>query len=111
MDHRGDGASSRLIKRREVVRSGPSRCRRHSPSQHSLMPQSARSILPRTGRSRVSEDALVEVHLGGCEQLHERALHGLESVAFEGWCTEYSGELGFQQRNAQGHHGQDQGKH
>src|SRR5664279_418379 len=44
MDHRRDGPSSRLIERREVVRSGPSTCR-HAPSQRSLMPLLARSIL------------------------------------------------------------------
>jgi hypothetical protein len=47
MDPGGDGASSRLIVRRHVARSGPSRCRRHAPSQHSLMPLSA--LVPRRG--------------------------------------------------------------
>ena len=82
-----------------------------SPSERTHLPQSVRSILPRTGRSKNSDDALVEIHLRGCEQLHKSAPHGLQPVAFEGWCTEYSGELGFQQRNAQAHDGQDQGKH
>ena len=45
MDRGGDGASSGLIERREVVRSGPSRCRRHAPSQHSYAAQRGRKAV------------------------------------------------------------------
>jgi hypothetical protein len=87
-------------------------------NQSPLRVKASRSAAkPRRARSTdldqptlLDDDALAHIHLSGCEQFHERALHGLQSVAFEGWCTKYSCELGFQQRNAQGHDGQDQRK-